>query len=969
MNFLSWNYIIAKYFFNPEKAGKEVLLYITKNEIARLGVKHLNFISEEESWEDYCDVISKGLRNGGRRKLFSENIKFSIDEWDKYSKWIYEKSNQHPFEIDDIPVTDPDTGVTYPFFIAFIPLLVIPFTESTNGVRANSYYAPLSDYLKNNNITTQREDTPSFSHIDPLWSQLEKWSKEYCKTDLGIFTERQFGNPNWRYVGKPFSQCIITPKNIRDIPNMFWEADIAPFSFVPDTQLQRMIIRYGQKHCGFNPRITEIMNDQANPLRTVIIDIVRREYENWEGEVIQYDDHESTVKPKSGWFYGTLLSSITLDGKNEEIAHSYHLYSKNDFPDDLSFNGTRVMHLVNGYSEKIKHTFDQGIEWTDKENKWKATPTKSEIILYASGAYCGLSNDIYIETSKISRITKMYLLCPVAQGKSMEDWGSNFKPGQFKKIDFDNIPGGYLLYSFQNPPVEHPTEQLLKFQKERKIEFKGGIKVGNREFLNALLPVALLSGADGTEKLYLEYTRTQEKVFLESNSAVPEEYFLPVNIKLDNYFIIKSDPEDSGLDIPYCIVEGSFSPLDIIEENLAKRNKRGELSLPDETEYVRGSNVTYKTWPRQLASSLSFLPNEYNRCAFQPLHTGYDLSNGNLILEFLTQKRNSSYEDFSIVMELVANASHVWEDRLNTSNPKYIKQQSINYYDYSGFLDYDYSLDRITINKPQVVIIPSKQSVEAILIGGRSQKFVDELLSECHDAKITVKIVPQQNQLARYLVPDTIKLIPCECDNSTQAWMSLKKLAGKMDIAFYTIDKPYAIPQIVQFGLQDFSENLKGYKAHLIEHKSVDIKDIAWARKTFNPDTLVFEKDPGNLIDKNLSLQEYYLQYKFKYIFWLNGISYDVDRSWGKFLLLGELKKNVIFYSDEKKILAIPKFIHMPRLIAESITLLSGLTPSFRKLNISGTEQIYQLYQNVPKLFAENLFQKFNQQLQNHNLI
>jgi hypothetical protein len=65
--------------------------------------------------------------------------------------------------------------------------------------------------------------------------------------------------------------------------------------------------------------------------------------------------------------------------------------------------------------------------------------------------------------------------------------------------------------------------------------------------------------------------------------------------------------------------------------------------------------------------------------------------------------------------------------------------------------------------------------------------------------------------------------------------------------------------------------------------------------------------------------------------------------------------------------LAIPKYVQLPRLIAESIMLLSGQVPYYKSVNIDGINLVYQFYQNVPKLFAENLFKKLNQNIQFKN--
>ena len=57
MKYLQWNHIIGEYFFNPNKADKEVLLYITQKEISDLGRIKFNFGSEKESWEDFCKAL------------------------------------------------------------------------------------------------------------------------------------------------------------------------------------------------------------------------------------------------------------------------------------------------------------------------------------------------------------------------------------------------------------------------------------------------------------------------------------------------------------------------------------------------------------------------------------------------------------------------------------------------------------------------------------------------------------------------------------------------------------------------------------------------------------------------------------------------------------------------------------------------------------------------------------------------
>jgi hypothetical protein len=107
-------------------------------------------------------------------------------------------------------------------------------------------------------------------------------------------------------------------------------------------------------------------------------------------------------------------------------------------------------------------------------------------------------------------------------------------------------------------------------------------------------------------------------------------------------------------------------------------------------------------------------------------------------LQILSAKRNLKFEEFSEIVDSVEIVEKVWEFSKFQQSPKYIKQTSISFYDYLGYLDYDYSLNKISINKPQFVIIPSKSSVKAILIGGRSKSFIDNLQDSCKTHEINL---------------------------------------------------------------------------------------------------------------------------------------------------------------------------------------------------------------------------------------
>ncbi len=965
MKYLQWNHIIGEYFFNPSKAGNEVLLYVTQKEISEIGIKEFGFSTESQSWEDFCKAIKWDFPETSSKTNFIDKFLAVANKWKSFEKAVFEMKNQSDLKIDAISIYSPTHKIVYPFYLGYLITFIIPLTDNVNEFRANSFFPPLNNFLTKNGITTIR--TGTIQDVDWVWNNLEKWSTDYYKTDFGYFKERRLGNLNWVYVNKAFSQCLLTPKNIRDIPNIFWKADIAPNSIIPEKQFQRIIKLHSELQAGFSKRIISIVEDEENPLRKVILDIVRREYSNWKGYVIEYDDDEKVLTPKSGWVYATLLSAFNLNKADESFNHFYYLYSPYDFPDELHLGENEIWNSGNGYSKPVGIEFNQSLNLRDEENKWRASTTQNEIIIYTSGSYFGLPADNLIETDKISRQSLMYLLCSDSKKQSIEDWGKAFAKGDFSSVDYDRVPKGFHLFKFKKPPHSHPYEEILTVTTKKKLEFRGGVKVDNRSYLKNLLPKIYVEGADGTEKVFFEFIESQEKIFLDRSPAIPEEFIIPTTVTCNQNFLVNIENENLiNSELPHQIIDIEFNPLDIVNENLTKRNAFGEVSDAGDEFYVLGSNTTYNNWQQQTGCSFSFFSVFYKPT--EPIVTNleYELQRGNLILQILSAKRNMKFQEFSEIIDSIENYEKVWEMSKFQQSPKYIKQTSISFYDYLGYLDYDYTLNKISINKPQFLIIPSEYSLKAILIGGHSKSFIDNLNESCIAHQINLEIVPQAKQLEIYYLPNLIRLTPANCKQSTEAWRKLQLVAEELNIEFKTLNKPILQPQIAQFGLQDFSESIDGYKKYVIENKFVEKPNYEWARKVFDTNVLKFVKDTCE-IDKKLSLQEYYVRYQYTHILWLDNKSYEVDRNWGKFLLLSEKNRKVIYYNENTKELAIPKYVQLPRLIAESIMLLSGEVPYYKGVNIDGNNLIYQFYQNVPKLFAQNLFKKFNQNIQFKN--
>lgn len=58
MTYLEWNKILSEYFFNIDNAGRDVYLYLSKDDIVTIGKQFLPSKTEDEILRDYLHALS-----------------------------------------------------------------------------------------------------------------------------------------------------------------------------------------------------------------------------------------------------------------------------------------------------------------------------------------------------------------------------------------------------------------------------------------------------------------------------------------------------------------------------------------------------------------------------------------------------------------------------------------------------------------------------------------------------------------------------------------------------------------------------------------------------------------------------------------------------------------------------------------------------------------------------------------------
>jgi hypothetical protein len=219
------------------------------------------------------------------------------------------------------------------------------------------------------------------------------------------------------------------------------------------------------------------------------------------------------------------------------------------------------------------------------------------------------------------------------------------------------------------------------------------------------------------------------------------------------------------------------------------------------------------------------------------------------------------------------------------------------------------------VNPPQFIFIPASQGRKILLIGARDSSLIEALISTAPKHNLQVEITKQFSSNEKLLLPDAITIKAFGKSSENYGENNLIAFAKELQIKFSNDYFP-------QIALHEFSSGITEYQSSM---QLTDENDYGWARRIFNPEDLSFERSETTTFDKSFSMIEYKLnEYTYYYKLWINGQCYKVDKNWGKYLVLKRFNKNVILFDNERKRVAIPWETPLPRLLSESIMLLSG---------------------------------------------
>ena len=936
MNYTDWNQLIGKYFFNESMAEKEVFLFMSKEDLIKLGKPFFNaddYDHDNYILRDFISASKSGIP--GATGGFLEKADFA------------HQRNRYPIE------GLKDYEIRYPLYLSYLVLLVMPLTETIDEtLNANNYYSRFNTFIGvANNQHEVNSLNYSHNNIMRLWNSLEYWANEEMGGALGYFYHRKFSHAHWVNVGSMFSQCVLPPKTFRSFPAFFSKYDFVPHCDYSPTFFKDKLVNGGIDFLNLPAYVKNLFRNQGkSELVDKILEIAQREYLNWEGNL---SSHDTAIKDFENSTTARVHLQIKYSQFSESLSFSYRIAYKNDYPEDLVLNGQEVYEEMNTFSNTLSGDFVEEFTLEDRFNKWKAVFQKKDIRLFINGSYFQLDNSNWIETDNLSIVNPMLIMCTLEKKDIVEKWlKEECSESSFEINDYDGIPEGYCIYRFCGVRNSLESERGVILKKDKKISLVSELKLDYRTFMRVILPEVMIENADGSEEVFLEYKNSQESVFLTRIEGT-NKWFLPEDILLNEEFKIKISGQDLIQNYTnYKIVSADDTALNVFEEHSPIRNKFGAVTTSEVDCYLKGNQIGGVDFGKQHGYKNVFKSINVRKSVniYEPV---YEHRDGNVLLSFLTLRIQTKAKDFFDAFEFLTAKKVNEKQNGKFSNLTWAKKSALNFYDYLGFIDYDYYSDKIVINPPQFIYIPSEEGRTVLLIGARDNSLIKKLISLATKLNLQVEITPQDAGNAHFLLPDRIVIHAFEDYNDKYGEEALKTLAHKLNIKFND-------ERLHQIGLYLLCGSVSEYEEYMKANSNTDDDFESASKYIFNTDDLMLKKLENQEFDKNLSLIEYkFREWERFQILWLEGKCYDIDRNWGRFVVLKHLQKNIVIYDYQKKLVAIPVTTPLPRLLFESITLMSGFAPI--SVNINNNK--YYLFENIESIYIKNMMRKIGQQV------
>jgi hypothetical protein len=492
MNYFEWNEAIGKHFFNADRSGSRVFLYVTTEVLNEIGEPYNADI------DDFIAAVRQGPPWEVRPGVgICQQALHTIDRWR-------------------------DRNLGYPPYLCYLSLFV--YADSIDvGFARHSYYPGLRSLIGE---IPESGMYPSFNQMYKLWDDLAVWSNVDRHGELGIFDADIVGE--WMHVGLPKAQTLLTDRERESLPKLFAENGLDPHSPPSDLELSYLLTE--DPHHFLRAHTKQLLRSKVeadSAIRVALIDAIFEELGHWDGTVTA---HSVTAEQERNSFANLRLVMI-LDLTGKSARFYLRCRSNLAYPEEglqlLNENGGESLYCYEdwqGWSTPLDKlptqglTFDAStVDWrsgfslVDSEHAWRTSLTNHAVRIMVRATSFGFEG--FIEESQIPFGKKFYLLAHHDYSETLQSWGQNFCRGFVEIKTITGLPQHWHLFSVECAKSDISIRDILPslaFPLMLRIQFRGGLKVRGNQYFNFALPFIEVSGETTAIEVFCNDRRLQQ---------------------------------------------------------------------------------------------------------------------------------------------------------------------------------------------------------------------------------------------------------------------------------------------------------------------------------------------------------------------------------------------------------------------------------------------------------------------------
>lgn len=473
MDYLTWNNRIAAHFFNTDRAGCRVRLYVTEALINEIGV------SDNAGLAGFIAAVQAG------------------PPWVKESQLCLKaKRSWQEWRARSLP---------YPPYLVYLSLFVLAAGRE-GDYNPNAYYPRLRSLLGEAPVSGTY---PRFDLMLELWDDLERWANLDQQGRLGLFTADIAGNRI--HVGLPIAQTILTEEERHALPLIFSEAGFDPLALPNSQTLAARLLLLGRSL--LKPRTLSTLKTSQHKFSAEsewLLNVIAEELRDWDGQV----GNSNNVNERSWRFAGALCLCLELDRTASRVAATLRCRSSRDFPAEgfvlqseageftceesaLGWSTTLISSTDGTEFDAFRCNWAEGWRLLDAEQQWSFNLPASPVRIFVNGSHAGLPG--LVECQQLPLRTTFYLAARQEHCELLANWGAAGCCG-FREINIlHGLPTGWRFFeleSVQSDELVREQLPLLALPRTLRLELEGGLRIsqGNRFFRFAPPVVRVIGG-------------------------------------------------------------------------------------------------------------------------------------------------------------------------------------------------------------------------------------------------------------------------------------------------------------------------------------------------------------------------------------------------------------------------------------------------------------------------------------------